>query len=213
MAELIHVDRLLIRRFIRAHQERVTGTLLDVGCGRKPYREEFRRIGRYIGLDRADADLSHDLTLFPYPLADGSADWILCTQVLDDLPDHDAFIRELHRILRPNGGVILTASFVWELHDLPTDYGRPSGEYLRMLLERNGFEVEELHPLGNSWTTLGQVININLDNLGGKRRFWFRMISPLLVLNSLCFQCIGTILGNRHSGRLPLGFGLLARKI
>jgi SAM-dependent methyltransferase len=193
-------------------QAKVAGVLLDVGCGRQPYREEFRQVKKYIGLDRTNAEIVHDLGVFPYPLEKGSVDWILCTQVIDDLPDQDGFVRELHRLLAGNGGLILSVSFVWELHDLPQDYGRPSSEQLRLLLERNGFEIVELQPVGNSWTTLGQVININLLNIMSKRSWWFKLISPLLLTISLFFYAVGTVFHNQQSERLPLAFFVIARK-
>lgn len=193
-------------------QSEVSGVLLDVGCGKQPYRNEFRQVKKYIGLDRANADIVHDLAKFPYPLEEASADWILCTQVLDDLPDRDAFIRELHRLLAANGGLILSVSFVWELHDLPHDYGRPSPEHLRLLLGKNGFEIVELQPVGNSWTTLGQVININLLNIMSKRSWWFKLISPILLINSLFFYAVGLLLHNQQSERLPLAIFAVARK-
>ncbi len=213
VAELIHIDRFLVRRKIRGVQGRVSGVLLDVGCGKKPYRNEFSHVGKYIGLDRAKGvDIVHDLSEFPYPVEDGVADWVLCTQVLDDLPDQNAFLKELHRLLAGSGGLILSVSFVWELHDLPHDYGRPSPEHLHLLLERSGFEVIELKGLGNSWTTLGQVINTNLLNIMSKRSWWFRLISPLLLMNSLFFYVLGSVLHNREAGKLPLCFFVVARK-
>jgi SAM-dependent methyltransferase len=193
-------------------QAQVSGVLLDVGCGKQPYREEFEHVKTYVGLDRTNADIVHDLAVFPYPLEKASADWILCTQVLDDLPDQDAFVRELYRLLSGHGGLVLSVSFVWELHDLPHDYGRPSPEQLRLLMERNGFEIVELQPVGNSWTTLGQVININLLNIMSKRSWWFKLISPLLLTISLFFYAVGTVFHNQQTERLPLAFFVIARK-
>jgi SAM-dependent methyltransferase len=106
------------------------------------------------------------LSAFPYPLGDGTADWILCTQVLDDIPDHESFLRELNRILARNGGLILSVSFVWELHDLPHDYGRPSPEQL--LLERSGFGLLSFK-LWKQLDHFGQIYNINLLNIISKR--------------------------------------------
>jgi SAM-dependent methyltransferase len=212
ITQLIHVDRFLIRKKIRKMQTQVSGVLLDVGCGKQPYQEEFKHVKKYIGLDRTNADIIHDLAVFPYPLKEASADWILCTQVLDDLPDQGAFVRELHRLLVAQGGLILSVSFVWELHDLPHDYGRPSPEQLRLLLEQNGFEIVELQPVGNSWTTLGQVININLLNIVSKRSWWFKLISPLLLVNSLFYYAVGSLFRNEQSERLPLAFFVVARK-
>jgi len=212
VAELIHIDRFLIRKKVRMMQGRVSGVLLDVGCGRQPYRNEFKQVKKYLGLDRTNADVVHDLAAFPYPMEEASADWILCTQVLDDLPDQDAFVKELHRLLVGKGGLILSVSFVWELHDLPHDYGRPSPGQLRLLLERNGFDIVDLQPVGNSWITLGQVININLLNIMSKRPWWFRLISPLLVMSSLFFYAVGSLFHNQQSERLPLAFFVVARK-
>ncbi len=213
LAERIHIDRLLIRKKIRGMQDQVSGVLLDIGCGKQPYRHEFARVQRYLGLDRTEtAEIVHDLAAYPYPLSAGAADWILCTQVLDDMPDQDAFIRELHRLLAARGGLVLSCSFVWELHDLPHDYGRPSPERLRLLLEGNGFDIVDLQHVGNSWTTLGQVININLLNILSKRSWWFRLISPFLFINSLLFYAAGLICGNQQAARLPLGFFVVAKK-
>jgi SAM-dependent methyltransferase len=212
ITQLIHIDRYLIRKKIRQMQAQVSGVLLDVGCGKQPYRKEFKHVKRYVGLDRTSADIIHDIAVFPYPLEEASTDWVLCTQVLDDLPDQDAFIKELHRLLAAKGGLILSVSFVWELHDLPHDYGRPSPEQLRLLMERNGFEIVELQPVGNSWTTLGQVININLLNIMSKRSWWFKFISPLLLMISLFFYGVGTVFHNQQSERLPLAFFVVAKK-
>jgi len=212
VSQLIFIDRYLIRAEIRKAQAQVSGILLDIGCGKQPYRNEFKNIKKYIGLDRANADVAHDLAVFPYPLEGGSANWILCTQVIDDLPDQDGFVKELHRLLSAKGGLMLSVSFVWELHDLPHDYGRPSPEQLRLLLERNGFELAELQQLGNSWTTLGQVININLLNIMTRRSWWYKVISPLLFLNSLFFYVLGSLLHYQRFDNLPLGFFVVARK-
>jgi SAM-dependent methyltransferase len=186
--------------------------LADIGCGRQPYRSEFKGISEYTGIDRENADIVHDLATFPYPLPSGTADWILCTQVIDDFPDQPAFVRELHRMLAQGGSLILSVSFVWELHDLPHDYGRPSPEQLRLLLEGNGFEIVDLRPLGNSWVTLGQVLNINLLNIIERRSWWLKLISPFLLLNSLFFYAVGSLFNSQRFDNLPLAFFLVARK-
>lgn len=212
LLELIFLDRFLIRKEIRKLQGDVRGILLDIGCGRQPYRSEFRNISGYIGIDRTNADIAHDLSEYPYPLNDKAANWLLCTQVVDDFPDRKAFVQEMYRLLANNGSLILSASFVWELHDLPHDYGRPTPEGLRRLLEDNGFELMDLKSLGNSLVTLGQVININLLNIMARCSWWLRLISPLLLLNTMFFYAVGSLLHFRRFDNLPLAFFLVARK-
>lgn len=80
---------------------------LDLGCGTKP-REGFE------GVDRiAFPEVKHvvDLTVYPWPWADGSVEEVHCSHYVEHLPARDrvAFVNELHRILAPGGKVTLIA--------------------------------------------------------------------------------------------------------
>lgn len=126
--------------------EQLTGDVLDVGCGNKPYRD---RIGArsYVGLDIdspftrqvGQADLFYDGGTFP--IADASFDAVLCSQVLEHVFNPEAFLGEIRRVLRPGGRLLLAVPFLWDEHEQPRDFGRYSSFGLRALLERSGFEV------------------------------------------------------------------------
>jgi SAM-dependent methyltransferase len=60
-------------------------------------------VGRGGRVALARADLRGRL-----PLRDGSLDGALCHNVLESLPDPDAFLREVHRVLRPGGRLVLS---------------------------------------------------------------------------------------------------------
>jgi len=67
---------------------------LDVGCGNKKRRG-------FVGLDRCrlpNVDVVHDLTMFPWPFEDDSAEEIYVDNVIEHLPDTVATMNELHRI-------------------------------------------------------------------------------------------------------------------
>lgn len=73
--------------------------VLEVGCGRN-------KTAGAIGVDRntaSDADVIHDLDVFPYPFSDSSFDVIICNQVLEHLDDVLKTVEELHRISKPGG--------------------------------------------------------------------------------------------------------------
>tara|TARA_B100001093_G_scaffold493187_1_gene535089 strand:+ start:40 stop:579 length:540 start_codon:yes stop_codon:yes gene_type:complete len=75
--------------------------ILDLGCGKK------KRQGA-IGVDysdRHDADIIHDLNVFPYPFADNSIDQVYLDNVLEHLDDPMAVMAEVHRICK-NGAEI-----------------------------------------------------------------------------------------------------------
>ena len=107
----------------------------------------------------------------------------------------------------------MSVAFVWEQHDEPHDYFRPTREGLNILLKKSGFKVVKLENIGNSWTTLGQVLNFNLVNLVGRKRFFTYILYPLLIANSIGFYYLGRLLETNYSKRLPLGFFVVAKKI
>lgn len=90
--------------------------VVDVGSGRGTLLRHLR--GRLpdallVGVDVQVADaptwssIVADLTQ-PLPLASGSQDVVLCGEVIEHLPDPDALLAELHRVLAPGGKLILS---------------------------------------------------------------------------------------------------------
>jgi SAM-dependent methyltransferase len=76
---------------------------LNLGCGHF-YREGF------VNVDRdpdSPADVIHDLDRSPYPFADGSFDYIEMSHVLEHLEHTSEAMREISRILRPGGTVLI----------------------------------------------------------------------------------------------------------
>lgn len=137
--------------------------VLDAGAGDAPYAELFAHCEHvtqewtespHAGARSADviADL-HDL-----PLPGGSFDGVLCTEVLEHLADPGRALRELHRVLRPDGRLLLTVPFVIELHEEPHDFQRFTSYALERLLDGAGFGVQEIRPLTSWWTTLAHLL-------------------------------------------------------
>lgn len=75
--------------------------ILDLGCGKK------KRQGS-IGVDysdRHDADVIHNLNVFPYPFMDNEFDEIYLDNVLEHLHDPMRVMEEVHRISKAGGQV------------------------------------------------------------------------------------------------------------
>jgi SAM-dependent methyltransferase len=80
-----------------------SATRLNVGCG------AFKKPG-FLNVDVArevDPDLVVDLTVFPYPFTDGQFERIEADHVLEHLSDPFEAMREFHRILAPEGRLII----------------------------------------------------------------------------------------------------------
>jgi SAM-dependent methyltransferase len=151
----------------------LSGNLLDVGCGSKPYRS-YLRVDSYAGLDidnetnrsRGYADFFYDGKVFPFE--DNKFDSILCSQVLEHVFNPDDFLKEVFRVLKPGGKLLLTVPFVWDEHEQPYDFARYSSFGLRHLLTKQGFQITVQLKLGGDVSTLFQLFNAYLYKVSVK---------------------------------------------
>jgi SAM-dependent methyltransferase len=161
-----HARRGLCRAIAEA-APKLEGRLLDVGCGQKPYQQFFRATA-YVGLEidtpanRANkqADHFYDGTTFPFP--GNSFDGVICNQVLEHVFAPDGFLAEVHRVLKPNGRLLLTVPFIWDEHEQPRDYARYSSFGLKHLLSKNGFAVSYHRKINADVRALFQLVNAYL---------------------------------------------------
>lgn len=71
---------------------------LNLGCGLK-YKKGW------VNLDfneKLNPDVVHNLSVFPYPFADNTFDYVLMDNVLEHLENTIKVMEELHRISKPN---------------------------------------------------------------------------------------------------------------
>jgi SAM-dependent methyltransferase len=170
--------------------------LLDIGCGDKPYEMLFK-VQTYHGLEleraeahRSKADFYYDGRHMPFEAA--SYDAVLCNQVLEHVFNPDDFLQEIHRVLTPQGKLLLTVPFCWDEHEQPYDYARYSSFGLQYLLEKHGFIVMRHHKSVKSVAAIFQMYSA----------YWFKVFSPkhkitLLLVALWCFPInfIGILLG------------------
>lgn len=194
------------------------GRLLDVGCGRKPYREMFLT-DDYVGLEidtpenRANkrADFFYDGCQFPFP--DRDFDGIVCNQVLEHVFTPEQFLGEIYRVLKPEGMLLLTAPFVWDEHEQPWDYARYSSFGLKNLLEKSGFKVLTQQKVNADVRVLFQLVNAYLFKV-----LWTRWAAVNLLICATVmapFNILGALLCKALPGNpdLYLDQVVLARKI
>jgi SAM-dependent methyltransferase len=113
--------------------------LLDVGCGVKPYYPFFETAVEYVGVDvqeNPQADVHGAIE--ELPVAAGSFDIVLCTQVLEHVDDPAGAVRELHRVTAPGGRVLASTHGVMLYHPNPQDYWRWTHTGLEKLFRDNG---------------------------------------------------------------------------
>lgn len=158
-----YISRNGLKNEIAKFSQDFSGDILDVGCGNKPYRNLFRKANIYDGLEfdspenriSKSADFFYDGKKFPFD--DGVYDGLICNQVLEHVFNPEYFLAEMHRVLKPNGLIMITVPFAWDEHEQPWDYARYTSMGLKFLLEKNGLEVIELRKINSGANAITQL--------------------------------------------------------
>ncbi|QTR46432.1 class I SAM-dependent methyltransferase [Thiothrix litoralis] len=101
---------------IKSQTEQPQLKILDLGCGKK------KRPGS-IGVDYSDrhnADIIHDLNIFPYPFESNSIDQIYLDNVLEHLDQPMRVMEEIYRITKVGGKVKVIVPYfrsIWAFID------------------------------------------------------------------------------------------------
>jgi SAM-dependent methyltransferase len=122
--------------------------VLDAGAGDAPYKNLLRH-ARYESADFHKVDKPYAVSTYvcdlaSIPVEDARYDYIVFNQVLEHVPDPQAVLRELFRVLKPGGRMISTAPLFYEEHETPYDFFRYTQFGTRLLLSKAGFTIERL---------------------------------------------------------------------
>lgn len=81
----------------------------------------------------------------PIPLDDQIADWTICALLLHDVDDREALIRELHRVTKPGGRIVVVE---WLPEPNETRPNRMAPQITEGLLAITGRQIHQFEPLG-----------------------------------------------------------------
>lgn len=214
------VMHFLIRDLEQAITQFAKGAVLDIGCGNKPYEGIFTgKITSYTGCDVVQSDKNRVDVICPATKLNFDAqtfDTVFSTQVIEHVDDPAKMLAEANRVLRPNGQLILSAPFCWELHEEPYDFYRYSKYGLTAMLKKAGFEVISIKANGGKWAAVVQLqLNVIYSGFTGKRlsskllKFLFTKLGFTSLFNS-----IGLWLDKRSPDELlTLNYVVVAKKL
>ncbi|MGH7239446.1 MAG: class I SAM-dependent methyltransferase [Candidatus Saccharimonadales bacterium] len=175
----------LIKKFVndkvRSHLKNLNGTVIDLGCGTRPYEADIaKHVDKYIGVDWNNtlhglyADVIADLNK-PLPFGDGSIDCIVTFEVIEHLAEPGLMLQEACRILRSGSTLLLSAPFQWWLHEAPWDYQRFTRYGLEYQFRKAGFEIVSIEETSGFWSMWILKLNYQLIRLIRGPR-WLRTI-------------------------------------
>ena len=141
--------------------------VLDAGAGSCPYRSLFAHCdyktqdftslqgdqlsgGQYGAID-------YVCDIVAIPADDNSFDAILCSEVIEHVPDPDTVMEEFFRILKPGGRLILTAPLGSGIHQEPYHfYGGYTPFWYEKVLSEKGFSKINVQANGGSMKAFSQ---------------------------------------------------------
>jgi SAM-dependent methyltransferase len=150
----------------------VSGTVLDFGCGKSPWRTFFTTACSYIRMDRypIDPDVIVVDDCGALPLSDSTVDAIIVSRTLGDIADQVELMREFARVLVSGGRILVYEAISYPQHDLPHDYWRVLPAGLRWAGEQAGLTMSELEYCGGYFTQVALQLNtFIIGELGGSR--------------------------------------------
>ena len=197
--------------------------LLDAGAGEQKHKVhcshlkyisqdvcEYEGIGDGNGLhtgiwDTSKIDIVSDI--LSIPLDNESVDVILCSEVLEHVPEPGKAIIEFQRLLRPGGKLIITAPFSSMVHFAPYHFSTGFSKYwYEFHLSKQGFHIIELIPNGDWFLYTKQELN----RLGSMSRKYKDKLWPLAYLFS-CFTNLYFVIRSNKSKAADFGcFGWLS---
>lgn len=190
-------------------------TVVDIGCGNKPYQKYFK--AKYVGVDPfPDTNPDIKSNAWDIPLPDNCADAIILNQALEHIQKTEATIKEVFRLLKPGGLVIVTVPMTMRLHGIPVslkdasvqniplhissiwkeDYYRFTKFGLLYLFE--DFKPITLYETRTTFSTLIQQVNYFIASFG-----LGHLPAPLYLVNNILALGIDSVCSAVR--RLPIG--------
>jgi len=203
--------------------------VLDVGAGTGRYRNYFSHcnynahdFGKTPKLKGKYTQLDYISDITNIPVDSNTFEVIICTEVLEHIPEPIKAINEFYRILKPQGILFLTAPLNSRLHQEPYHfYGGFTAHWYHKFLPEIGFTIQSIEANQGFFSHFGQeclhfcsLINPFKNNQNLIIRL---LISPLwLVIMPLAilFPLIGMILDKFGIDSADtVGYFVVARKM
>lgn len=149
------LDELLFK-----HQFLMHGDVIDIGGKKEKKRGIFRpplsqvKSWKYLNIDKS-TNPDFCCSAENIPVEDAAYDTAILCEVLEHLENPEQVLKEIFRILKNGGTLIISTPFLFPMHADPYDFQRWTDTKIRLVLETIGFSDIKILPMGG----LGAVIH------------------------------------------------------
>lgn len=204
------------------------GLVLDAGAGSQTYASIFSRqiyeSADFEQVDKYYKPSTYVCDLSKIPVEDNRFDAVVFTQVLEHLPEPQAVLAELNRVLKPGGRMFLSAPLFYQEHEQPYDFYRYTQFGLKYMLERNGFKILEMRWLEGYLATVAHQLRYMLRNVPrSPQAYGGGIMGIIYCLTFLGFGALASLVASvarasdvRHrvtSSGMPLNYLVFVEKI
>ena len=190
-------------------RDHLKGTVVDMGCGKKPF-QKYLPDQIYIGVDNSHGNPDIVASVTKVPLEDNYADSIICSEVLEHLPEPMRAMDEIKRLLKTGGHLYLTVPMMWYLHYMPHDYWRFTNFSLLAIMSKYGFKVKYMNRYGGLNYFIACRIGETIYN--GLQKF-FKQKMALILLAPIQMLLYGYSKLDKWNKRDSAGWVILAEKV
>jgi SAM-dependent methyltransferase len=195
----------------------VRGKLVDLGCGKAPLYLLYKNFAtEVVCVDWGNSVHKNEYLDFecnlnePLPFAGESFDTVILSDVLEHLQEPALLWREMARILKIDGSLLMNVPFFYPLHEAPHDFFRYTEFALRNFALKSGFTVVRLEPIGGSFEVLSDFV---LKHLQFIPVFGGPLARALqVVCEGISKSAFGKRLAKKTGMYYPLGYSMIATK-
>lgn len=198
-----YIIRRELLRAIKDLAPSISGSILDFGCGSKPYEFLFSGAASYLGVDLegtghdhsdSKVDVFYDGELLPFP--DEMFDAVVSFEVFEHVFNLSDVLAEIRRVTKPSGTLLISIPFAWHEHEQPYDFARYTSFGITHILAQSGYEVIKAKKTATHILATFQMFIAYLTLIRPRARI-------LRLLRQMCLILPCTMLAYLLNGLLP----------
>lgn len=194
------------------------GRLLDLGCGTVPLFEAYGVYAEDVCCvdwagslhENKHVDIYCDLSE-RLPLEAADFDCVILSDVLEHIYRPLGLLKEIHRVLKPGGTLLLNVPFLYRVHEAPHDYFRYTEFALGQMAEEADLEVIRLTAIGGAPEVLADLVGKLLAYGGPVGKACASAVQRLT--NGFVRLRVGSRVSAKSAKQFPLGYFMVCRKV
>ena len=151
-----------MNRYCERYLGGLSGKVIDFGSGESPsYAKYFNNEAEIIRTDYDESKRPDMLVDLNNPIKSDSAvfDNAVLFNTIYILEDPTTSLKEINRILKPGGKLLLTSPFVFNEASEPVDYWRFTSAGIEKILKEGGFSNIEIYKIGERFSASINILN------------------------------------------------------